>query len=461
MLVWYFAFSEFNHSFSIESDRKVVVWQGAYHGWDDFPLFSAGKSRHRTQGLVHWKISPTPSPSELFIAWKLRSPSHHHPSFRRHLFFRRFIATYTLFLLSLCSWLLASLSDARFVVLHHPCFFFSSAYILPFKSIRIESDIPCTATRLDGFFPSIASGPRLHTPNSRPQTLAFRHHEGVLFQLYLRLFLEWGFDCKLAQVLPMERQVNSCCGGRHLVSIGRFRNWNRMFPSSPPPRDYCFCQWGTFWTNLAIGIQLRTERLITCNQSVPQWILSLFGGSPTSYVHETSYVDPILKKVTMCSTNLTWSNVLSVRETVSYNPSPSNPNSTDFNQEAKITALCGGWQKIKNKLEEASVERFSQNATRGREGFEAVLEMSRRVFGEQREHEKKQIQSWTVYVDRTRSCEIRYLFSLCIHILSVLHRSASVHSWVSYSFFNIFSMGLILFFCFCGRGQCLYDYHAS
>lgn len=91
----------------------------------------------------------------------------------------------------------------------------------------------------------------------------------------------------------------------------------------------------------------------------------------------------------MCSTNLTWSNVLSVRETVSYSPSPSSPNSTDFNQEAKITALCGGWQKIKNKVEEASVERFSQNATRGREGFEAVLEMSRRVFSEQREHEKK------------------------------------------------------------------------
>ena len=199
------------------------------------------------------------------------------------------------------------------------------------------------------------------------------------------------------------------------------------------PRNYYFCQWGTFLTNFVIEIQLRTERLITCNQSVPQWILSLFGGSPTSYVHETSYVDPISKKVTMCSTNLTWSNVLSVRETVSYSPSPSNPNSTDFNQEAKITALCGGWQKIKNKVEEASVERFSQNATRGREGFEAVLEMSRRVFGEQREHEKKQIQSWTVYVDRTRFCEIRYLFSLCIHILSVLHRLASVPSCVFYS----------------------------
>lgn len=96
----------------------------------------------------------------------------------------------------------------------------------------------------------------------------------------------------------------------------------------------------------------------------------------------------------MCSTNLTWSNVLNVQETVVYRPSPSNLQSaTEFSQEAKITALCGGWQKIKNKVEEASVERFSQNASRGREGFESVLEMSRRVFGEQRENERKSLES--------------------------------------------------------------------
>lgn len=138
---------------------------------------------------------------------------------------------------------------------------------------------------------------------------------------------------------------------------------------------------------------LRTERLITCNQSVPQWILNLFGGSPIAYVYETSYVDPISKKVTMCSTNMTWSNVLNVQETVVYQPAASQSDSrTEFHQEAKITALCGGWQKIKNKIEETSIERFSQNATRGREGFEAVLEMSRRVFGEQREREQQQLQ---------------------------------------------------------------------
>lgn len=94
----------------------------------------------------------------------------------------------------------------------------------------------------------------------------------------------------------------------------------------------------------------------------------------------------------MCSTNLTWSNVLNVRENVVYQPSQSMPDTkTDFTQDAQITAVCSGWQKIKNKIEEVSVERFSQNAKKGREGFEAVLEMSRRVFGEQRDLENRQL----------------------------------------------------------------------
>jgi hypothetical protein len=115
-------------------------------------------------------------------------------------------------------------------------------------------------------------------------------------------------------------------------------------------------------------------------------VLSLLGGDTTSLVYEISYVDPTAKKVTMCSTNMTWSNLLQCRETVIYQPLAADPSrQTQFMQEAKIVALCGGWQKIKTKIEEASVERFRENAKKGREGFEAVLEMSRKVFGEERE----------------------------------------------------------------------------
>lgn len=110
-----------------------------------------------------------------------------------------------------------------------------------------------------------------------------------------------------------------------------------------------------------------------------------------SHVYEVSYVDPRAKKVTMCSQNMTWSDLLSVQEKVVYRPSDTN-DKTRFEQSAKIIALCGGWQKIKNKIEEFTVERFKQNAMKGREGFERVLAISRQVFAEQREQAAKEKQ---------------------------------------------------------------------
>ena len=136
---------------------------------------------------------------------------------------------------------------------------------------------------------------------------------------------------------------------------------------------------------------LHSERLITCQQTAPAWVLALLRGPPISHVLETSYVDPVQKTVVMSSVNLTWGNLINVRETVEYRPveGEKGEEKTMFSQEAKITALCGGLKKVKSRIEEASVERFGENAVRGREGFEMVLEMSRRVFGEEREREKQ------------------------------------------------------------------------
>jgi len=132
---------------------------------------------------------------------------------------------------------------------------------------------------------------------------------------------------------------------------------------------------------------LRTERLITCRQSAPDWLKSLMGGCmDESQVFETSYVDPRTKTVTMVSANLTWNNLISVQETVVYRPL--NDHQTRFEQAAQITALCGGWQRIKNRIEDTLVSRFHENAVKGKEGFEAVLAMSRRVFAEERERER-------------------------------------------------------------------------
>ena len=44
---------------------------------------------------------------------------------------------------------------------------------------------------------------------------------------------------------------------------------------------------------------LRTERLITCRQPAPVFVNTLLGGQCTTHSYETSYVDPVARKVTM------------------------------------------------------------------------------------------------------------------------------------------------------------------
>lgn len=99
-------------------------------------------------------------------------------------------------------------------------------------------------------------------------------------------------------------------------------------------------------------------------------------------MYEASYVDPINKTVTMVSQNLTWSNLVNVQEEVVYKPL--GDHQTQFIQNANITALCGGWQRIKNSIEDTMVSRFRENAVKGREGFERVLMMSRKAFAEEK-----------------------------------------------------------------------------
>jgi hypothetical protein len=139
---------------------------------------------------------------------------------------------------------------------------------------------------------------------------------------------------------------------------------------------------------------LRTERLITCKQSPPEWLKSIFPAKmDETQVYEASYVDPRTKTLTMISQNLTFSNLVRIQEEVTYRPNTAHQ--TQFFQSARITALCGGWQRIKNGIEDTLINRFRENAVKGREGFERVLEMSRIVFAEERERQRAQMATVT------------------------------------------------------------------
>ncbi|AET39255.1 PRELI/slowmo family protein Ecym_4179 [Eremothecium cymbalariae DBVPG len=123
----------------------------------------------------------------------------------------------------------------------------------------------------------------------------------------------------------------------------------------------------------ASGKRLISERLITVKQSVPQWIMMLIGSTNISYVREVSVVDLETKTLNLRSCNLTYSNLLKVFENVTYSPHPEDPqNKTLFKQEAQITAYAP-FTRVCNQLEDWSVQRYHENAEKGKRGFETVL----------------------------------------------------------------------------------------
>lgn len=123
------------------------------------------------------------------------------------------------------------------------------------------------------------------------------------------------------------------------------------------------------------GNKLVSERLITIKQGVPRWILMMVGGSNVSHVREISTVDLETRTLTLRSCNLTYSNIMKVFETVRYSPHPEDPeNRTLFEQEAQITAYAS-ISRLCNKMEEWSVQRFRDNAMKGKQGFDSVLQV--------------------------------------------------------------------------------------
>ncbi|ORY74862.1 PRELI-like family-domain-containing protein [Protomyces lactucae-debilis] len=120
---------------------------------------------------------------------------------------------------------------------------------------------------------------------------------------------------------------------------------------------------------------LRIERLITCRQGAPRWIVKLVGATEESYVREVSEINLKDRSLVLKSVNLTFSNIMSVQETVRYVPDAKNPESeTLFRQDAKITAYGALSRFANNMMEDFTIDRFKQNAARGRAGFESVLE---------------------------------------------------------------------------------------
>ncbi|XP_024619692.1 PRELI domain containing protein 3A isoform X1 [Neophocaena asiaeorientalis asiaeorientalis] len=84
--------------------------------------------------------------------------------------------------------------------------------------------------------------------------------------------------------------------------------------------------------------RLHSHRLLSTEWGLPSLVRAILGTSRTlTYIREHSVVDPVGKKMELCSTNITLTNWVSVSERLVYTPHPEDPGRTVLTQEAVIT----------------------------------------------------------------------------------------------------------------------------
>ncbi|KAM6277391.1 PRELI domain containing protein 3A isoform 1-T1 [Spheniscus humboldti] len=113
--------------------------------------------------------------------------------------------------------------------------------------------------------------------------------------------------------------------------------------------------------------RLHSHRLLSTEWGLPSIVKAILGTSRTlTYIEEHSVVDPVEKKMELCSTNITLTNLVSVDERLVYTPHPENPEKTVLTQEAIITVKG---ISLSSYLESLMANTISSNA---RKVFKAV-----------------------------------------------------------------------------------------
>lgn len=117
--------------------------------------------------------------------------------------------------------------------------------------------------------------------------------------------------------------------------------------------------------------RLHSHRLLSTEWGLPSIVKAILGTNRTvTYIKEHSVVDPVEKKMVLCSTNITLTNLVSVDERLVYTPHPENPDKTVLTQEAIITVKG---VSLSSYLESLMASTISSNARKGREALEWVI----------------------------------------------------------------------------------------
>jgi len=115
---------------------------------------------------------------------------------------------------------------------------------------------------------------------------------------------------------------------------------------------------------------LFSERLMTTEWGLANWVKKLIGFDEHAYAHEISTVDPENKTLSINSKNLTFESKVNVEERITYSPHPEDPDKTLMTQQAIVTVQG---VPLTSYMEQLMTTSIAGNASKGREALESVI----------------------------------------------------------------------------------------
>ncbi|XP_068090803.1 PRELI domain containing protein 3A isoform X3 [Hyperolius riggenbachi] len=153
----------------------------------------------------------------------------------------------------------------------------------------------------------------------------------------------------------------------------------------PNPMNPCVVGVDVFDRSLDPQGRLHSHRLLSTEWRLPALVRAILGTSRTlTYIREHSVVDPVEKKMVLCSTNLSLTNLVSVDERLVYTPHPENPKETVLTQEAIITVKG---VSLSSYLEGMMASTISSNARKVQESLDIGMLMATeliKILGKER-----------------------------------------------------------------------------
>ncbi|XP_069816210.1 PRELI domain containing protein 3A isoform X2 [Dendropsophus ebraccatus] len=142
----------------------------------------------------------------------------------------------------------------------------------------------------------------------------------------------------------------------------------------PNPMNPCVVGVDVVDRNLDNQGRLHSHRLLSTEWRLPSLVRAILGTSRTlTYIKEHSVVDPVEKKMVLCSTNISLTNLVSVDERLVYTPHPENAEETVLTQEAIITVKG---VSLSSYLEGLMASTISSNARKGWDAIEWIIQNS-------------------------------------------------------------------------------------